>query len=365
MEAQVNCTYAKCQQLLASLDAITIHSRENCIKYNATWNATLDCVNEGLAHCHDVNSIIAIQISTELISKSACSGATTAPSITPTSTTVDCSFTECGILYYKLNINETSYCTLLAETHKCLNITKSLCQDEASIINYDTLKSELNELPSCNNTEMPITVTPMCIFCDDLYNEAKALQPSDANYCRFYTAAKNCVHQILGFCSSDDNFFNHALWISKLLDQLPGCNITVTTPPNDLCLNDVTNDSDSVELNDNPPQFIDKTELDPNCATKQEENFYHCGFYSYSHLRVFNSDDFYTCSSPGLWALFSHPSLKVTILNVVPGLNGPYTLVDEVSVVGFNLVNYVYPVSTWHMPQFSEVLHYHVNFIFL
>ena len=244
-------------------------------------------------------------------------------------------------MFYELNINDTFYCTLLAATYECLETTKNSCQDQANIINYDTLKSLLDNMPSCDDTETPPTVTPtvpLCILCDDLYNEVKALQPSNGNYCTAYRAARSCVQQIINFCNSDNELFGHALVISKKLDQLPGCNISVPvpTPPNNgSCLNDVVNNTDFVELNDDPPEFIDKTKLDPNCSTKQEESFYHCSFYSYSHLRAFNSDDFYTCSSPGLWALFSHPSLKVTVLNVVPGLNGPYTLVDEVSIVGF------------------------------
>ena len=322
VEGQDDCTYEECSRLLDSLDTLAPHTTEYCIRHNLT----LHCVNEDLQRCGETNSDVALKIISALYSRP-CEEVTISTE-TPTPTpipTVDCTYTQCNDLFHALNSTDTSYCKQRAEVYNCLNTTLNSCPNGGSILNHDAIEMELDNLPSSSCT---------CVRCDDLYNALTLLSPSDSSYCELHKEVDNCVQRIYNLCNNDEVLFWHAVSISSHLGLLPNC--STTQPPSScrerLCLNGVYDCHPRMELDDGLPSFTDKS---TNCAAKFEENFYYCGVYSYSHLRAFNSNHLYTCSSPGLWALFSHPSLKVTAQNSVPNMNGPYTVVDEVSIFGF------------------------------
>ena len=324
VECQDNCTYEQCSQLLNSLADLTTLSTEYCIRHNQT----LDCVNRDLLRCGNVNSETAFTIFTELLQRPSCDSdqpTTSTETPTPTSGSVDCSYTDCNDLFHALNPNDTSYCTKRAEVYNCLNTTLHLCPNGGNILNHDSIRMVLDELPSSLCT---------CVRCSDLFDALTALSPSDDGYCELHDEVAKCAQRILNLCRNDDSLFWHAVGISSRLGLLPNCSVT-TLPPTcqePTCINGDHDCHPLMELNDGLPNFID---ANTNCATERfEENFYYCGVYSYSHLRAFNSNYLHTCSSPGLWALFSHPSLKVTALNSVR-MDGPYTVVDEVSTFGF------------------------------
>ena len=326
VEGQGNCTYAECFELLSILHTLPPHTPEYCAKHNET----LHCVNEDLQQCGELNSDIALAILADLFSDGpTCvvepTTTTETPMPTPTDSSIDCSYTLCNNLFHALNSNDSSYCRRRAEAYDCLNTTLNSCPNGGNILNHDNVKMELDSLPSSSC---------VCVRCDDLYNALAALSPTDSNYCELHKEVDDCTQKIFDLCNSDDTLFWHAFTISSQLGQLPDCNNT--QPPSSCkeqsCLNGAYDCYPQMELNDGLPSFIDKS---TNCAAKHEDNFYYCGIYSYSHLRAFDSNHLYTCSSPGLWALFSHPALKVTAQNSVPNMNGPYTVVDEVSWVGF------------------------------
>ena len=326
VEGQDNCTYAECLELLDSLNALTPHTTEYCTRHNQT----VHCVNEDLQQCGNINSDTAFAISSELFSNGlTCEvrAMTTTETPTPTASSIDCSYTLCTDLFHALNSNDSAYCERRAEVYDCLNTTLNSCPNGGHILNHDSVKMELDNLPS---------LSCMCVRCDDLYNElAAAVSPRASNYCKLHEEVDDCTQKIFDLCESNEALFWHAFTISNLLTLLPNCSDTSqpSSCKENSCLNGVYDCYPQMELNDGLPSFVDKS---TNCAVKPEDNFYYyCGIYSYSHLRAFNSDSLYTCSSPGLWALFNHSALKVTTQNSVPNMNGPYTVVDEVSAVGF------------------------------
>lgn len=325
VEGQDSCTYAECFQLLNSLNGLTPHTTEYCSRYNQTEH----CVNEEFQQCGELNSGIAGAILGMLYSNGptcVVEPTTTTETPTPTTSSTDCTYTHCNDLFHALNSNDSSYCERRAGVYDCLNTTLNSCPNGGSILNHDAIKMELDNLPSSSC---------ICVRCDDLFNALTALSPSDSNYCEVHKEVNDCIQKIIDLCSNNDTLFWHALTISSHLSLLPNCNDNSTQPSScreRSCLNGVYDCHPQMELNDGLPSFIDRR---TNCAAKPEDNFYYCSIYSYSHLRAFNSNHLYTCSSPGLWALFSHPALKVTALNSVPNMSGPYTVVDEVSSVGF------------------------------
>lgn len=338
MEGQeIDCTYAKCYQLLNN----TVPTREDyCVKYNETK----ECLTVVTLQCEEVNTSIALAIANELNMKKPTCSAITDVASTPTPASpsgVDCTYSNCFEYFHLLfPTNNTLYCTLRSLTYDCLSSTKSSCQRGGFLHNHDAIKMELDQLPSCANDSTndgngndPTNKTS-CVSCDDLY---EALNPNDTDYCIHRAEVEDCVSEGLRLCANIDEVYWSIFTISVRLDQLPGCdgidNRNTTRPP--VCLNGVVDSNMTVKLNAELPNFVSKDNFNTYCSTEHKEDFYHCSFYSYSHLRAFNSDGLHTCSSPGLWALFSHPALTVTALNLVPSLNGPYTLVHEVSSYGF------------------------------
>lgn len=323
-----NCTYEECSQLLSSLREATPLSTEYCTKHNETF----DCVNNNLQLCGSLNADIGYTIVVEWSTLPECSDnitVTTSAQVPTPTPGIDCTYTKCADLFHALSLNDSSsYCPQLGGVYNCLNATRNSCPNGAYVHNHDSIKMELDDLHSSSCT---------CSRCDHIYDALAALSPNETEYCLLHEEVNNCVQRIISICSSDDNLFWHGLSISLQLEQLANCSYTnnVTTPPSSSCLNGIVDEHVYVELNDNLPSFIDNSKLSTNCAAKHKENFYYCSLYSNSHLRAFNSNDLYTCSLPGLWALFNHPSLTVTVLNAVPDVNGPYTVVDEVSAFGF------------------------------
>ena len=326
VEGQENCTYKECSQLLNNLQTLTQFSIEYCNKHNQTYT----CVGAELNQCGINNSEIAFAIIQAWTSLPECDEVNPTSTVTPTvivtpTPGIDCSFTECNNLFHALNINDTSYCYQRMGVYNCLNSTLNACPN-GNILNHDVIKEELDNLPSSSCR---------CVRCDDVYNALVARTPTDDDYCELHKQVDECTRRIIVSCNTNEALFWHAVLISNYLEELPDCNSTQPPPScvlQPVCLNGVYNCKPFIELNNDLPNFTDKNS---NCDVLSEQNFYYCGVYSYSHLRAFNSDYVYTCSSPGLWALFNHPSLKITALNSVPNLSGPYTVVDEVSVSGF------------------------------
>ena len=353
VEGQENCTYEECSQLLNNLKTLTPLSVEYCIAHNQTFA----CVEAELNQCIGINSAIAYGIIIEWNSLPMCPTVTPTSTITPTVTVTPssdvCSFTECNNLFHALNPNDTSYCYQRVEVYNCLDRILNGCPD-ASILNHDITKEALDNLPSSSCE---------CVRCNDIYDALAARTPTDDDYCELHKQVDECTGRIFALCNNNETLFWHAVTISNLLGQLPVCNTTQPPPApcasHPVCLNGVYNCNPVMELNDNLPNFTDRS---TNCDVTSEQNFYYCGVYSYSHLRAFNSDYVHTCSSPGLWALFSHPSLKITVQNSVPNLSGPYTVVDEVSVWLLIDTCTVYSFNM-HMLLCIEVLHCNVHFI--
>ena len=318
-ESNDNCTYVECAQLLTSLNETTPLSTEYCMKYSLT----VDCISISLAQCGQLNEDIGLELGTQLGLKPVCTGNVTTP------TPVDCTYTECAILFSGLNTTGTYYCTKLERVYNCLNRTSSVCpRDDINALTHDAIKMGLDSLQS-NCT---------CSSCQGAYNAIIAVTPDDANYCELHAEVHRCIRKVLDLCSNDNGLFWETLILSVNFDELPTCNKTTGSIPKGVdtkCLNGTANEHVYVELNDDLPRFIDNSKLNPECATNHTSSFYYCGMYSYSHLRSFNSNQISTCSLPGLWAMFNHPSLRVTVLNAVTDMHGPYTVVDEVSVLGF------------------------------
>ena len=318
-ESNDNCTYVECAQLLTSLNEATPLSTDYCMKYSLT----ADCISINLAQCGGLNEDIGIALATELGLKPGCTGNVTTP------TPVDCTYAECATLFNGLNTTGTSYCTKLKGVYNCLNRTSSMCpRDDINALTHDAIKMGLDSLqPNCT-----------CPPCQDAYNATIAVTPDDANYCELHAEVDRCIKKVIRVCSHDDGLFWETYFLSLKFGELPTCNKTTGPVPNGVdtgCLNGTANEHVHVELNDDLPHFIDNSKLNPECATNYIGSFYYCGMYSYSHLRSFNSNQVSTCSLPGLWAMFNHPSLRVTVLNAVTNMHGPYTVVDEVSVLGF------------------------------
>lgn len=318
-EGNDNCTYVECRQLLASLNEATPLSIDYCVKYNLTY----DCVNDRSEQCGQVNIDTYYELRAHLAIQPECTSNVTDTTSTPTPE--DCTYTECLNLFHALNTADTSYCAHLEGVYDCLNTTSSRCPHNGI---HDTIKTELDNLQ----------VNCTCPPCNDMFDVLKAFTPGSDNYCELYVEVDSCIINFFSVCG---HRFSEIYSISSQFGRLPKCNITTDPPPvvnkTFSCLSEYANQHVHVELNDDLPSFTDNGQLSAECATKHMGDFYYCSMYSHSHLRSFNSNEVFTCSLPGLWAMFNHPSLRVTVLNVVTdvAMDGPYMLVDEVSVFGF------------------------------
>ena len=337
-EGSNDCTYAECSQLLASLN---VTAPDYCVKYDLTEK----CVNDHVQQCGEVNADTVFGILIELSLLPECTGNVTDDTTStpvPTPAPVDCTYTECSNLFHALNTTGTAsaYCAHLEGVYDCLNTTSSRCpHDGAYLLNHDTIKMELDSLQ----------LNCVCPPCDGVFNALTTVapDPSDDNYCELYVQVEECIHRVNDLCSHDDSLWWSTLVISKQFDKFPRCDYTNDTRDDDTktrCINGTLDKDVHVKLNDDLPSFTDNDKAE--CTSKHMDSLSYCGMYGHSHLRSFNSNELFTCSLPGHWAMFNHQSLRVTVLNAVTNVDGPYTVVDEVSIWLLILFGMQCPVST-------------------
>ena len=384
----LDCTYDVCQTWLGYLNTL----EDLTVEYCRVFKEFSTCVSVTFVQCGENNEETFTVLFGQLNVKPTCPNtvattttgqpsptmtfsATPSPTIpsssvvTPQATsTLDCTYDICQTWLGYLNTLEdltVEYCRVFKEFSTCVSVTFGQC-GENNMETFTVLFGQLNDKPTCPDTvtttavitttvqpspTMTSSATPSptitldCSFrhCGDLAQRLHGLVLGDTNYCEYLREANGCLDYTLRECPRG-NFLVYQ-FTKGIVNSYQQCNDTTPSPtstipsptsttlsPTPTCLDRVPI---KVSFNDKLPDFVPPEVVDNEhrCGVfKQEEDiFYHCSFYTYSHLRAFRSDDLYTCSSPGLWALFSHPSLQVTVLNVVPDLRGPYTLADEVS----------------------------------
>jgi len=393
----IDCTYHKCQTWLNYLNTLRNFSSEYCRIYkefSTCVGGTFEQCGENNKETFFVlfgqlqikpecpNIVIPTAVTTTAVTTTAVSPSpTTATLFSPipsssaiTPQALDCTYDECQTWLGYLNTLEdltSEYCQAHKEFSTCVGDTFTKC-NENNMDTFIMLFGQLSIKPNCNNTVATTTTTTTvtsttvhpsptmtssaipsptitldCTFhyCGDLVERLQRSVPGNPNYCQYRKEASDCLEYTFSQCPFTINY----IVLVGIIDEHQQCNDTTPSPtsttssststitlsPTPTCLDGAP--TKNVIFNDNLPEFLPPKEVDNEhrCGGifQQKDLFYHCSFYTYSHLRAFRSTDLYTCSSPGLWALFSHSSLQVTVLNIVPDLRGPYTLVDEVSVV--------------------------------
>jgi len=378
-----DCLYEVCQAWLGYLGTLDNLTSEYCRVYKELGA----CVNNTYAECGANNMEIFNTLFIQLSLRPACPKTTSTAAVVVTSTAykmqssptivsssipsptinLDCTYGDCQTWLSYLNSLEDlspEYCRAHKKLGVCLADTFVQCGD-TNMETFSSVYTQLNMKPECPTTTTVVmntsvqpsptvtssavpspTITLDCSFnhCGDLVQRLQGLTISDTNYCRYLREGYDCLDYTRGQCKDNFNFLKY-LFHKEILDEYQSCHdtnsITTTLPisstsatasPTPSCVYGVPTDvAFNNELPDFvPPQIVDNEHKCGIFEQEEDNIYYHCSFYTYSHLRAFRSTDLYTCSSPGLWALFSHPSLQVTALNIVPDLRETYTLADEV-----------------------------------
>jgi len=377
----IDCTYDVCKTWAGYLNTLENLTPEYCRAYKEFST----CVLGTFEQCEENNNETFSVLIEQLNVKPTCpdivttTTTTTTTIVNPTPTTAstvpsttsqapDC-YGTCQTLLNYLNTLEdltSEYCQVYQEFVNCVGNTFDQCNGR-NMETFNFLLEQLGNKPICSDTvastvvtttttivhPSPSSATPTPTFpldcdfhyCGDLVGRLQELVPGNTNYCKYLREASACLDYTLEHCVIS-NLLAHQ-FLKGIIDNYPKCNDTAPSPtstvssststtlsPTPTCINGLPT---NVSFNDDLPEFLPPPEDVDNehrcngIFQQEKKIFYHCSFYTYSHLRAFRSTDLYTCSSPGLWALFNHPLLQVTVLNIVPDLRGPYTLTNEVS----------------------------------